>query len=168
MTPTRLTFPGFEGPVDAWVEQRDGARRAVIVVADPDDPGRAEEQRGALVDAGFIVSWLPPARIDATDGVPRVEDLAGLLGTLFVTSHATVGLVARGRSCPVAVATVEGAHDLIAAAVLVGAPDEAVNAAHEGLAPIVHLDGAAAPVAVIEALAQQLDGEVADAEPRTG
>lgn len=168
VTPAQLTFPGFGGPVTACVEQRAGARRAVVVVADPDDPGAAEEQRGALVEAGYIVAWLPPARLEATRGIPRVEDLAALLGTLFVSSHATVGLVARGRSCPVALATVEGAHDVVAAAVLVGAAEEAVAATHEGLVPIVRLDTASAPAAVVQALAQQFDVGAADVKSRRG
>ena len=168
MKTAQLTFPGFGGPVNACVEQRAGARRAVVVVADPDDPRAAEEQRGTLVEAGFIVAWLPPARLDATRGMPRVEDLAALLGTLFVSSHATVGLVAQGRSCPVALAAVEGAHDVVAAAVLVGATDKVVNATHEGLVPIVRLDTAAAPAAVVQALAQQFDAGAADVKSGRG
>jgi hypothetical protein len=168
MTPTPLTFPGFDGPVDAWVEQRAGASRAVVVAADPDDPRATEQQRDALVEAGFIVAWLPAARLDATGGMPRVEDLAALLGALFVSSHATVGLVAGGRSCPVALATVEGAHDIVAAAVLVGATGDAVDATHEGLVPIVRLDTATEPAAVVRTLAQQLDAGAADIESRHG
>jgi hypothetical protein len=161
MTPAQLTFPGRDGPVDACVEEPAGARRAVVVVADPDDPGAAEEQRGVLVEAGFSVAWLPPAHLDATRGIPRAEDLAALLGQLFVSSHATVGVVAAGTSCPVAVASVEGAHDLVAAAVLVGAADDALDATHEALVPIVPLDAAVAPAAVVQALSEQFDAGAA-------
>jgi hypothetical protein len=168
VTPTSLTFPGVDGPATACVEQRPGARRAVIVVADPDAPGAAEELRGALVEAGFSVAWLPPARLAVTRGLPRLEDLASLLGTLFVSSDATVGLVALGKSCPVALPTVEGAHELVAAAVLVGAADEVVDATHEVPVPIVVLDTDAAPAAVVEALTQQLGAGAADVEPRRG
>ena len=85
-----------------------------------------------------------------------MEDLAALLGTLFVSSHATVGVVARGTSCPVALAAVEGSHDVVAAAVLVGAADDIVAAADVGLVPIVRLEAAAGPAAVVQALAEQL------------
>lgn len=150
MAPKDLTFPGLGGSVTARLDQRAGASHAVIVVDDPDEPGPAEGQRSALVDAGFVVAWLPASHLDATDGMPRVEDLAGLLGTLFVSSKAKVGLVAAGRSCPVVLATVEGAYDLAAGAVLVDAGD----AAADGPVSIVHLDADATPAAVVEAVEQ--------------
>jgi hypothetical protein len=163
-----LTFPGFGGPVEASVEQRAGARRAVVVAADPDDAAATEEQRDALIEAGFVVAWLPSARLDATRGIPRVEDLAGLVGTLFVSSHATVGLVARGRSCPAALAILEGARELVAAAVLVDAADDVADSTPEGLVPIVRLDAAAPPAAVVQALAQQLDAGAAEVKSPRG
>lgn len=153
MTPTALKFPGFGGTVTACVEQQAGARRAVIVVADPDDAGAAVELRGALVEAGYVVAWLPASHIDASRGMARVEDIAGLLGTLFVSSNATVGLVARGQSCAAALMTIEGAYDLVGGAVLVGAGDEPANSAEQGPVPIARLDAAVAPTAVVEALA---------------
>jgi hypothetical protein len=167
MTPNSLTFPGLGGPVDACVEQRDGARGAVIVVADPDDTGAAaEDLRGALVEAGFIVAWIPRSHLDATSGIPRVEDLAALVGTLSVSSHATVGLVARGRSSDVALTTVEGAYDLVAVAVLVDAPDDVGDPTAKGTVPIIRLD-TSAPDAVVKALARHLDAP-ADDKSRNG
>lgn len=141
--PTRITFPGLNGVSSATVELPSGGRRAVVVVGEAGEEG-VPPLRAALVDAGFVAASLD----GPVEGLPHVEDVAALAGTLFGSSSATVGLVGLGQASAVATAASGALADVVAAVVLVGGQAEAKDSA----VPVVQLEAGAAPADVVKAL----------------
>ena len=145
--PTRITFPGLNGVRSATVERPPTGRRAVVVIGEPGDEAVAP-LRSALAADGFVAASLDPSENERAAGLSHIEDLAALLGTLFGSSSATVGLVALGKADLLALAATAGLYDVVSALVLVGGE----AAVHGAPVPVVQLD-AGAPVAdVVNAL----------------